>query len=451
MHDSNDNNPKVMIVGAGIGGLMLALLLEKAGIRYDVFERSATLKPYGGGMTVGPNILPVFEQLGLYEEILNISLRGRTMDIYTEDMIMIGSFGSQDYRDLGYDGLLFSRPQLHALLLSKVPRSRIHYGKRMLSIRQGGNGVLIRCADGGTHEGDILVGADGANSAVRQNLYEQLQKEKTLPLNDTFSMNVGYSCLVGTTDSLDLEKYAVLKEDFSSFAVVTAKDKPHSWTTITVPDKKITWGVVVQLQSREDTTLRNSDWSSESIDSTIAQVAHHKVPFGGTLGDLIEATPKDLISKVYLEEKLFETWSHERVVLIGDACHKMLPSSGQGAINAMQDAVILANCLYDLKSTSLEDVDAALKDYKEQRYPHAKQQVGISSTTGKILYGQTWNERLWRKVVFSLRFKWFERIVLAKTLAYRPQATFLPWAEKRGTLPIMPQQISTRYKNIASF
>ncbi|KAF9184322.1 hypothetical protein BGZ51_003391 [Haplosporangium sp. Z 767] len=444
MHGSNDSNPKVMIVGAGIGGLMLALLLEKAGIQYDIFERSTTLKPYGGGMTVGPSILPVFEQLGLYEEILNISLRGRTMDIYREDMTMVGSLGSQDYREcVGYDGLLFSRPQLHTLLLSKIPEMRIHYGKRMLSIRQGGNGVLIRCADGSTHEGDILVGADGVNSAVRQNLYEQLQKEKALPLNDTLSMNVGYSCLVGTTDSLSQEKYAALKDDFSNFAVVTANGKSHSWTTITVPDKKISWGVVIQLQSREDATFRNPDWGSESIDSTLAQVAHYKVPFGGTLGDLIKATPRNLISKVYLEEKLFETWNYGRVVLIGDACHKMLPSSGQGAINAMQDAVILANCLYDLKSTSLEDVDVALKDYKEQRYPHAKQQVDISSITGKILYGQTWNERLWRKVVFTLRFKWFQKIALTKALTYRPQATFLPWAEKRGTLPLLPQQIST--------
>ncbi len=66
----------------------------------------------------------------------------------------------------------------------------------------------------------------------------------------------------------------------------------------------------------------------------------------------------------------------------------MLPSAGQGAINAMQDAVILANCLYDLEAWSSDDISAAFAEYKDQRYQHAKYQFEISKTNAKIMSGQ---------------------------------------------------------------
>ncbi|KAF9992063.1 hypothetical protein BGZ80_008736, partial [Entomortierella chlamydospora] len=66
-------------------------------------------------------------------------------------------------------------------------------------------------------------------------------------------------------------------------------------------------------------------------------------PYGGTMKDLFDTTPKHLISKIFLEEKVFQTWYHGRSVLIGDACHKLLPGGGEGAVMAMKDAVVLAN------------------------------------------------------------------------------------------------------------
>ncbi|KAF9103722.1 hypothetical protein BGX27_010405, partial [Mortierella sp. AM989] len=106
-------------------------------------------------------------------------------------------------------------------------------------------------------------------------MYERLEKNGKLLKSDTESMNIGYSCLVGTTEPLDPEKYPIVKDDFTHFAVVIADDKPHSV-----------------------------------------------------------------------------------------AC----------AVNALEDAVIMANCIYELSSTSQSDIEAALNDYKEQRFPHAKYQ-----------------------------------------------------------------------------
>ncbi|KAI1297728.1 hypothetical protein EDD11_007008 [Mortierella claussenii] len=441
-------SPKIMIVGAGLGGLMLGILLEKQGVDYTIFERSAILKPYGAAMGFGPNIMPVFEQLGMLDELLKLSHPAWTMDVLREDLSMIGSMDIAGNRDsIGYDAVVFSRPDLHRLLLSKVPAERIQYGKKVSSVEQDEHRAILKCTDGTTYEGDILIGADGAYSAVRQSMYDNLQKEGKLPKSDTQSLSLGYTCLVGTTHPLDPEKYPALKDDHSHFSVVIADRKPHSCTILSVPGNRICYGIVIQLTSEErEIACNNSEWGSQSVDDTITKLVEHKIPFGGTLGDIIKETPKDLISNVYLEEKMFETWTHGRIALLGDACHKMLPSAGQGAVNALQDAVVLSNCIYDLSSKSRHDVDAALKDYREQRFVYAKQAVDNSAMSGKLLYGQTWFERLLRKAVMGWMPKWLEETNLKKSAAYQPLATFLPSPKKRGTIQTTPQRPSRRYQ-----
>ncbi|KAF9115430.1 hypothetical protein BGX27_007805 [Mortierella sp. AM989] len=432
-----DQRPlKVMIVGAGLGGLMLGLLLERIGVEYDIYERSSTLKPYGAAMGFGPNIMPVFEQLGLLQDIFKVSYRALSMDVYREDLTLLGSMDIGGHSEsIGYDAIVFSRPDLHRLLLSRIPAKKIHLGKRVLTVGQSEHGTLIRCADGSSYEGDIIVGADGAYSAVRQGLYDRLQKENKLPRCDTESLSLGYTCLVGTTLPLDPEKYPVLKDDFSHFAIIIADGKPHSCTVLTVPGNRICFGVVIQLTSEEkESSFRNSEWGPESVDTIINMVGDYKLPFGGTLGDIIRSTPKGMVSNVYLEEKLFETWTHGRIALIGD-----------GAVNAMQDAVILANCIYELVSTSHSDIVAALRDFKKQRYPHAKLQVDNSAMTGKLLYGQTWMEKFARKLVFNWMPGWLEKSTLTKAAAYQPQVTFIPFVPKKGTINVKPQKPSKKF------
>ncbi|KAF9158026.1 hypothetical protein BGX21_004629 [Mortierella sp. AD011] len=440
-------HPKVMIVGAGLGGLLLGLLLEKMGVEYDIYERYASLKPYGAGMSLGANILPVFEQLGIYEDLLKISLPCSQMELYKEDMTPVSkvNIGGES---VGYDPQFFSRPDVHNLLLSKLPAERIHYGKKVLSVGQSEYGAIIRCADGTSYEGDILIGADGAYSAVRQGLYKRLKTDGKLPKGDSEPMEVGYTCLVGTTLPLDPEKYPVVKSNFSRFAIVIADKGPYSIVVNSVPGNRVCWSVVIQLTPEEqETALRNSEWAAKTIENGITPFAHHKTPFGCTLGDLVNETPKDYISNVYLEEKIFETWNNGRIALLGDACHKMLPSAGQGAINAMQDAVVIANCIYELdSSTSNDDIETALQDYKEQRYAHAKEQVRNSSLSGQLFFSQTWFSRLVRWVALILMPKEFDKASITKTAAYRPQATFLPSRERRGTMEIVPQKPSKRYE-----
>ncbi|CAO3563740.1 unnamed protein product [Mortierella alpina] len=405
----------------------------------------------GAVMSLNAGIFPVFEQLGLFEELQKISLPSRRFTLYNDDMTKIAVLQSNDEKEtVGYDRIVFARPVLYDLLLSKISPAKIHLGKKVLSIEQNSEGVSIECSDGKTYHGDILVGADGAYSCVRQGLYRDLQHKNLLPRSDTKEMSKGYICMVGTTDSLEPAYYPGLDDAFSHTYQVLGKMSQYSWSAFSVPGNKICWSVVSQLGSltqSDDHRFRNSEWGPGSNDRTIKDVREFLVPFGCTMSDLIDATPHEKISRVFLEDKLFETWHWGRTVLIGDAAHKLLPSSGQGAVAAMQDAVALANALYELKSLAPKDIHAALNGYKVERFPHVKEQYDTSKINAKLIYGQTFLERCARHLVFNYMPRSMHVKASSRGMAYRPQATFLPFVSARGTGRILSQKPSKKHQD----
>lgn len=227
---------------------------------------------------------------------------------------------------IGYDYMMLPRPRLHEFLLSKVPAENIHYGKKVLSMIQNKEGAMIRCADGTTYHGDVLVGADGAYSAVRQSLYRSLQDKNVLPPGDTRDLHKGFTCLVGTTNPLDPEKYPYLLQDRTESFMVIEEGTQYTWSFLNVPDNRICFLVIRQYETLaecEHEKFANSEWGPEKCGDMIDSIRHFKLPLGGTLGDFIDQTPRDQISRVYLEDKLFETWTHGRTAMIGDAVHKV--------------------------------------------------------------------------------------------------------------------------------
>ncbi|KAG0077349.1 hypothetical protein BGZ90_007332 [Linnemannia elongata] len=403
-----DRPPRVLIAGGGLGGLFLGILLEKAGIPYEIFERSAEIKPLGAIMCLTPNVFPAFEQLGLYEELLSFSKPLRDGgSVLTDKLKLIANFKSISPEVMGYERQLFPRPELHNI----------------------------------TIHGDILVGADGAHSAVRQHLYKTLEKQGLLPKADNQSMKKGYISLVGTTKALDPEKYPdVLKEDCQTYGIIGDGSTPYTWCTFTVPGNRICWNVVVQLGVAEiaDDQFRTSDWVPQQNQKMMDSIRHFRTTYG-TMGDLFDYTPIEVVSKVYFEDMMFETWHHGRTVLIGDAAHKLLPSTGAGAVNAMQDAVILANHLYDIKPTSFENIKNAFKGYKEERYEAVKEQYAQTQLAAKLQFGHTFSERIMRYVLFNWVPKSLQMKQMSKDNAYRPQANFLPQTPKRGTIETLSQ------------
>ncbi|KAF9321209.1 hypothetical protein BG003_003033 [Podila horticola] len=421
----NDDLPvKVIISGAGLAGLFLALLLEKLGVPYHLFERASEIKPLGALMSLSSNMMPLFVQLGLYERLREISLPVDTFTFYNgKNMKPIGNMVGENRLKLFYD-----------MILQLIPVSKISFNKKVMSILQNKQGVMIRTSDNCSYHADILVGADGAYSGVRQALYKSMVYKKIMPSVDLHTMSKGYICLVGTTDPLDPEKYPCVLEPKSRAVLVLADDRPYNWSAFTVPGNRICWNVIIQQnkQESEETRFRNSYWGPESSNKMIADVRDLRTPYG-TMGDLIDATPKDVISQVYLEDKLYETWSDGRTVLIGD-----------GAVNALQDAVILANCIHDLESASYDDIKKCFETFRAERYPHVKHQYDTSQFTAKIMYGHTKQEKLIRALIFGWLPKWMKKKGIVKDMEYQPQVNFLPLVEPRGTITPLPQKPSKK-------
>ncbi|KAF9409136.1 hypothetical protein BGZ76_005737, partial [Entomortierella beljakovae] len=168
-------------------------------------------------------------------------------------------------------------------------------------------------------------------------------------------------------------------------------------------------------------------------------------PDGGTvsIGYLIDNTEPENVTKVLLEEKLYTTWHHGRIVLMGDACHKMLPSAGRGAINAMLDAVVLANELYEIADRATgENITHAFQEYYDERYPAAKADLELSQRLGKLLAGQTWIDGVLRKVVLTYLPMVYKPKPNLKILSYRPQANFIEKVPNRGSIEPHTQKVS---------
>jgi 2-polyprenyl-6-methoxyphenol hydroxylase-like FAD-dependent oxidoreductase len=123
---------------------------------------------------------------------------------------------------------MLHRPDLYNLLLSRVPAEKISLNKKVVDIEQNEQGVTIRTSDGETYHGDILVGADGAYSAVRDKLFEQLDKENKLPATDKTGLTAPNICIAGTTRPLDPERFPIVKHEHTRFMDFIGRDKVHS-------------------------------------------------------------------------------------------------------------------------------------------------------------------------------------------------------------------------------
>ncbi|KAF8925903.1 hypothetical protein BGZ58_000381 [Dissophora ornata] len=428
---SKGKEPVVLIVGAGLAGLMMGGLLEQMGLQYTILERAAKVKP-----------------LGLLEGLKDISLVSEGMDIFDNRLKKLGSVGMKNQKELsGYDQYIFARPRLYELMLKLVPPHRLLMNKKILRVEEKDDKVIVHCADNMTYEGDILIGADGTNSSVRQSIYKKLDQQGVLPKSDTEEFEVGYTLMVGVAKPKDPTKYPQLEDDTCHFPSVLGGDY-RIWSLSTMPGNQICWALITQFKTDEEAReqqFRNSEWGPEANEAMIKEFYNKPCPFGGIMGDLIDDTPKELISKVFVEEKMFDTWYSGRTVLIGDACHKMLPAGGQGGINAMQDAVVLSNVIYDLVDTSSENISEAFKDYYEQRHPRAKAMVNNSKFISNAMGGQTMFQRFVRHVLFNYIPDSVLQKDFADKAAYRPQVTWMPMVPSHGTIAPVPQKPSKRY------
>ncbi|KAF9151491.1 hypothetical protein BG015_006590 [Linnemannia schmuckeri] len=447
---STNDKPIVLIVGAGLGGLFLGALLEKAKIPYTIFESAAVVKPLGSAMTVGPALLPIFQQLGIYDDLVAIGKYMTHVEAFKESLQPYRPVDWRPFEEFaGYGQYIVTRPKLHELFLKQISPHKIHFGKRVRSISENSDKVTIHTTDNNTYEGDILVGADGAYSAVRQSMYEQLKAKAVLPESDQEDLPFSCTCLVGQTKVLDPEVYPIIKKPVGQFFTLLGEEGPYTWAVFTTAQSTLSYMVYHHLPRQTSKAVEeeraksddNAEWDATPTQTMCNETRDFRIPIDidgrkMTMGDLYDLTPKELISKVGLEEKVFETWHHGRTVLLGDACHKLHPNGGQGAVTAIHDGIALANLLYAMPSMSSLDITNTFEEYRNERYPAAKEAFENSQLMSKIT-----DRSLMGAVIFYLYTNmpmWLWRMMLVKLVRFRPQAGFLEALEVKGNVVPVP-------------
>ena len=163
--------PSFAIIGAGIGGLALAAFLSRNGTDVKVYEQASQFGRIGAGIQMSPNAVHVLRALGLEALLRRLAFRpsawiNRVWD--SGEYLFELTFGAEAETRYGAPYLLMHRGDLHAALFSAVPPELILFDRRLVGLDRGGAGLTLRFADGSSALADVVIGADGVHSTVRE-------------------------------------------------------------------------------------------------------------------------------------------------------------------------------------------------------------------------------------------------------------------------------------------
>ncbi|KAF9083613.1 hypothetical protein BGX23_011292 [Mortierella sp. AD031] len=396
----------------------------------------------------------IFEQLGILEEVKAISKSFGGLHILDQKLEVKGSFlgrppGISGKEEYGYTSPVMARPDFIRVMASKIPAEKLHFNKRVVATQQGDKQVTLTCADASSYSGTILVGADGAYSSIRQSMFKELEAKGLMHKSDAEPMRDDYDCVVGVTEPLDPKAYPLLEEELCEFNIVMGKVLPLTWWFMPLSNNRVGWMITKDNHAmaklnkgagKDTTTTRtsiekrgsSSDWSANAAKEMCNMVKDMPCPLGGVVGDIIDKTPKEQITRVILEDKFYHNWSHGRIVLLGDACHKMLPFGGQGASMAMQSSVALANILYEDLPVTQEEVTKAFKEYYKERSGWGMSSVNGSRKTGYLMHKQGIIGDIIRHIGLNWIPKWLLKKGSDAINEYRPHIVFLPFTTFKG-------------------
>ncbi|KAF9167533.1 hypothetical protein DFQ27_007670 [Actinomortierella ambigua] len=437
-------NIKVIIAGGGVGGLLTAMLLERANIDYVVLERASEYKRLGAALTLSCQIVRLFDQLGLLEELILEARLVKAMTFYNQKLDLIGRTPLDHFKDrYGYASIGMARPDFIEFLLRHVNKEKLLWSKKILSTEQNAEGVSVTCADGSVYKGDILIGADGAYSTVREHMYRQMQAEGvTVPEADLLPLRFEMYCNVGVAYGLDPAKYSCFDSKWVELDGTLASDEPFTIWVLPVNKGGIAWvagGKRLQPKIDDHVQERETDWAIRTQEDLSEQLRDIKLPVGGTLGDLVDHTDPQAISRVLLEDKLFTTWYHGRTVLIGDACHKLLPFGGQGATQAMLDGINLVNMLQALPENKPEKIQQGFEAHRKARFPSAEGAFNSSVMAGKLSAERGFVADVSRALTLKYMPQFLVDYAMDILHRDRPIMNFLPSPPVLGSVPANPK------------
>jgi salicylate hydroxylase len=333
---------RVLIAGAGIGGLTTALTLRQVGFDAHVYEQARILREVGAGVAISPNAVKVLHELGLTEALRTVGVVSHSMD--SRDWQTGALLGRVPLAEAAVErwGAPFyhlHRADLHDVLRAALGDKHITLGARCVAVEQRDNGVTAGFADGREATGDLLIGADGIHSMVREYVAG--------PDRPIWSRQISWRGLapakVGHDVGLEVCHHSFWgpRTQFVCFYVSAGR--------------LVNW--VGNTQSDDD--WREESWSARGDRDEVLRL------FAGWHSEVREliAGTEQVFKWALFDRPPLETWTRGRVTLVGDAAHPMLPYMAQGASQSIEDAFVLARCL----AADRNDPQRGIEGYSARR------------------------------------------------------------------------------------
>jgi FAD-dependent urate hydroxylase len=329
----------ILIAGGGIGGLAAAIALRQAGFDVEVYERAPVIREVGAGVTLMANALTALACLGLDQRIRDAGdhLDRTEFQNARGGIIKKVTFTGLE-RECGFPSIGVIRPELMATLHDAAANIPIHTNSRCVAYEQTRDEVVLRLEDGRDVRGSLLIGADGVWSTIRAQV-----------LNDGEPYYGGATSWRAVIES-DADDEALRGSVFIVLGHSTMRG--GGWY---VSRNQISWFFGINTPAG----------GIDEPGKLKKMLRKYMKGWSGPIPRLLDRTPEEKILRTdtYARNPV-KKWGDARVTLLGDAAHAMGNAIGQGAAQAIEDAVILANSM-----ASSDDLIAGLRQYEERRMP----------------------------------------------------------------------------------
>ncbi len=338
--------PRAAIIGGGLGGLAACLALHRRGIDAVVFEQTPELSEIGAGLNLSPNALKAFRALGVEDEAIAIGFQPDDQVIRSwrsGRVIARQQRGGDVAERFGAIFISIHRADLLAILGHALPERCIRLGAKCTGVETARDGAVARFADGAEFEADIIIGADGIHSAVRESLFG--------PIEPSFT---GCICWRGMVPAEAVAHTSHARD-------MTGWWGPHGH----IMHYPVRRGELVNFVAHLD----SDGWTGESWTHECgrAELMETYAGWNRSLLQLIESSERYYKWALYDREPL-DRWGKGRITLLGDSAHPMLPYLGQGACMAVEDGYILAESVARAPGRLTD----ALRDYERLRMPRTR-------------------------------------------------------------------------------
>ncbi|MDO0937262.1 FAD-dependent monooxygenase [Streptomyces sp. DG2A-72] len=346
---------RVLIAGGGIGGLAAALALQRKGFDPLVFERAEELRDGGAGLHVWTNGVLALDHLGLADKVLEIAPAQQTARFSTWRGETLGNWPIGDFvQRYGRPTIAVERSVLHGVLreaLEETGAEPVRTGAHVTGFEQTSRSVSIRFADGTSASGDVLVGADGIHGSVRRGL-----------LGPAAPRYNGYVAWRGRAP------------------IEHPEIPPGTFNAMFGPGTRFTYydvapGLVHWM------SVANAAAGGQDEPGVRDMLLRRHEGWAGPVADILAATPEDWIIRGNVQDrKPDKRWGEGLVTLLGDAAHPITFNIGQGACQALEDALVLAEHLERDRGNPA----AALRRYEAERRARTAPMQRIAYWIGRM-------------------------------------------------------------------